>query len=230
MSSIKALSAAALLAVTCALSFQSVAAQKSKAKPKVTYYSIKTDTVLRVRLDQDVSSKTAFVGQTFRSTTVDPVYSSNGVLLIPQASSVAGVITSVQKAQKDGKPGMLSVSFTSVTLPNGRKASFSGSLAEHGKGEKNSVDNEGTVSGNTTKNRNLKWIGGGAAGGAVIGGIAGGGTGAAIGAGVGALAGLIGKEVKKGHEVDVKSGTEFGIYVNRAFSLPKYKEVTASNQ
>ena len=205
-------------------------AQTKKTKPKITYYSIKAGTVMRARLENKLSSKTAFVGQAFKSTTVDPIYSSNGVMLVPQGSTVHGHITGVQKAQKNGKPGMLSVSFTSVTLPNGRKATISGSLAESGQGDKNTVDNEGTVSGNKTKNRNLKWIGGGTAGGAVIGGIAGGGTGALIGAGVGAVGGLIGKSVTKGKEVDVDPGTEFGVYVNRAFSLPRYKEATASNQ
>ena len=60
-------------------------------------------------------------------------------------------------------------------------------------------------------------------GGAVIGAIAGGGKGLAIGAGVGALTGAIAGRVKKGHEVKVKSGTEFGVILNRAFSLPAYK-------
>ena len=202
-------------------------AQTKKAKPKVTYYSIKAGTVMRARLENKLSSKTAFVGQAFKSTTVDPIYSSNGVMLVPQGSTIHGHITGVQNAQKNGKPGMLSVSFSSVTLPNGRKATISGSLAESGQGDKNTVDNEGTVSGNKTKNRNLKWIGGGTAGGAVIGGIAGGGTGALIGAGVGAVGGLIGKSVTKGKEVDVDSGTEFGVYVNKAFSLPRYKEAAA---
>ena len=219
-----------LLFAAILLGNHSTFAQTKKTKPKVTYYSIKAGTVMRARLDNELSSKTAYVGQTFTSTTVDPIYSSNGVLLVPQGSTVRGNITGVQKAQKNGKPGMLSVSFTSVTLPNGRKATISGSLAEAGQGDKNTVDNEGTVSGNKTKNRNLKWIGGGTAGGAVIGGIAGGGTGALIGAGVGAVGGLIGKSVTKGKEVEVDSGTEFGVYVNRAFSLPRYKEATASNQ
>ena len=53
--------------------------------------------------------------------------------------------------------------------------------------------------------------------------IAGGGKGLAIGAGVGALTGAITGRVKKGHEVKVKSGTEFGVIVNRPFSLPAYK-------
>ena len=201
-------------------------AQTKKTKPKVTYYSVKAGTVMRVRLDNDMSSKTAFVGQTFQNTTVDPIYSSGGVLLIPQGSMMLGRVTAVQAAQKDGRPGTIDVTYTSITLPNNRKVAISGSLTESDSGEKNTVDNEGTVSGKTTKRRGLKFIGGGAAGGAVIGGIAGGGTGAAIGAGVGALAGLIGKEVKKGHEAEVSAGTQYGVYLNRAFSLPKYRATT----
>ena len=44
----------------------------------------------------------------------------------------------------------------------------------------------------------------------------------AIGAGVGAVGGLIGKNVSKGKEAEVKSGTEFGVYLGKAISLPKY--------
>lgn len=203
-------------------------AQTKKAKPKITYYSIKTGTVFHVRLDQSLSSKSSFVGQTFKNTTVDPIYSSGGVLLIPQGSTVHGRISAVKGARKNGEPGTIDVTFTSFTLPNGRKVPITGSLAESGKGDKNEVDNEGTVSAKKTKNRNLKFIGGGAAGGAVIGGIAGGPAGALIGAGVGAVAGLIGKNQLKGKEAEVDSGTEFGVYVNRAITLPRYKEAPAT--
>ncbi len=203
-------------------------AQTKKAKPKITYYSIKTGTVFHVRLDQRLSSKTSFVGQTFKNTTVDPIYSSNGVLLIPQGSTVHGRISAVKGARKEGEPGTIDVTFTSVTLPNGRKVPISGTLAESNGGDRNEVDNEGTVSGKKTKNRNLKFIGGGAAGGAMIGAIAGGGTGFLIGAGVGALAGLIGKNQLKGKEAEVDSGTEFGVYINRAITLPRYKEAPAT--
>ncbi|PYS88928.1 MAG: hypothetical protein DMF62_08425 [Acidobacteria bacterium] len=204
------------------------AAQAKKANPKITYYSIKPGTVVRARLDQHLSSKNSYVGQTFKNTTVDPIYSSGGVLLIPQGSTIHGRISAVKGARKNGEPGTIDVTFTSITLPNGRKVPITGSLGESGKGDKNEVDNEGTVSANKTKNRNLKFIGGGAAGGAVIGGIAGGPAGALIGAGVGAVAGLIGKNQLKGKEAEVESGTEFGVYINRAITLPRYKEAPAT--
>ncbi len=84
-----------------------------------------------------------------------------------------------------------------------------------------SSDNEGTASAKQTSNRNAKFIGGGA-GGAVIGALAGGGKGAAIGAGVGAGVGFLAKKLMKGKEAEVKSGTEFGVILNRPISLPAY--------
>src|SRR5215204_5219175 len=170
------------------LSFQTASAQTKKKKVK--YYTVPAGQTLRVRIEDSISSKTAQVGNTFRTTTIDPVYSSGGIELIPAGSTVTGHVTAVQKAAKNGKTGSIDVNFTSVVLPNKRRAAISGfltSLDEDG----TKSDNEGTVSATKTKRRNLKFIGGGAGGGAIIGGIAGGGVGAAVGAGVGAVGGLV---------------------------------------
>ena len=197
---------------------QTVSAQTKK---KVTYYSIKSGTVFRVRIESDLSSKKSRVGDTFKTTTRDPVYSSSGVELVPAGSTIYGRVASAIPAKKDGKPGSIDVRFTSVKLPNGRSAAISGmlvSLDEDG----TKSDNEGGATGKKTSKRNLKFIGGGAGGGAIIGGIAGGGSGAAIGAGIGAATGFIGKKLLKGNEAEVKEGTEFGVYLNKAISLPRY--------
>lgn len=196
-----------------------VTAQKKK---KVPYYSIYSNQVMHVRLNDELNSEKARVGDTFTTTLVDPVYSKNGVLLAPQGSTVSGQVTNVVRAQKNGKPATLDVLFTSLRLPNGVRRSLNGSLTELDSSSGTS-DNEGTVTAKKTSHRKAKFIGGGAAGGAVIGAIAGGGKGLAIGAGVGALTGAITGRVKKGHEVKVKSGTEFGVILNRSFSLPEYR-------
>ena len=195
-------------------------AQTRKKRP--VYYSVAANQVLRVRINQELNSETARIGDTFTSTLVDPVYSKNGVLLAPQGSSVNGSVTAVQRAQKSGKPAVLDVAFTGIRLPNGVYRALNGSLTDLSSST-GSSDNEGSVTAHKTSHRKVKFIGGGAAGGAVIGAIAGGGKGAAIGAGVGAVAGIIGGKLKKGHEVKVKSGTEFGVILNRAFSLPQYR-------
>ena len=190
-------------------------------KKKITYYAVNAGTVLRVRLDRAISSKTAHSGMSFTSTTVDPIYSGSGVQLIPAGSIVHGKVTHVTRAAKNGEPGMIDVDFVSISMPNKRSVVINGTLAAlDGSGSKS--DNEGTVAANKTSKRHLKFIGGGAAGGAVIGGIAGGGAGALIGAGVGAVGGLVGKNLSKGKEVDVKAGTEYGVYLERKISLPKY--------
>jgi hypothetical protein len=194
----------------------------AQAKKKITYYSVKAGTVIRVRLETTLNSKSSHVGQTFNSTVVDPVYSSQGVLLIPAGSTVVGHVTSAIPGAKNGKPGTIDVDFTSIKLPNHRTAAINGTLTSL-EADGTTSNEEGTATGKKTSKRKLKFIGGGAAGGAVIGGIAGGGSGAAIGAGVGAVGGFIGKKLSKGPNAEVARGTEFGVYLNRAISLPRYK-------
>ena len=195
---------------------------QKKSKPKRTFYSVPANSTMHVRLNQDLGSEKARIGDTFTSTLVDPVYSSNGVVLAPQGSIVTGTVTHVQRAQKNGKPATMDVQFISLKLPNGYVRQINGSLTELNSSSGSSSDNEGTVTAKKTSHRKVKFIGGGAAGGAVIGAIAGGGKGLAIGAGVGALAGAITGRVKKGSEVKVSSGTEFGVILNQPISLPRY--------
>jgi len=205
--------------------FAPTAPAQAKKKSTVKYYSVPAGKVVRVRMEGSISSKTSHPGQTFHATTVDPVYSGNGVMLIPAGSTVNGRVTNAIKAEKNGKPGMIDVTFTSINLPNHRHAPITGLLTSLDE-EKVSSDNEGTVSAKKTSHRNIKFIGGGAGGGLLIGAIAGGGKGAAIGAGVGAVGGFITKKLVKGSEAEVKPGTEFGVYLSRAISLPRYAATT----
>jgi YmgG-like glycine-zipper protein len=195
---------------------------QKKSKPKRTFYSVPANSTMHVRLNQDLGSEKARIGDTFTSTVVDPIYSSNGVVLAPQGSIVTGTVTNVQRAQKNGTPATMDVQFVSLRLPNGYVRHINGSLTDLNSSSGSKSDNEGTVTAKKTSHRKVKFIGGGAAGGAVIGAIAGGGKGLAIGAGVGALAGAITGRVKKGSEVKVSSGTEFGVILNQPMSLPRY--------
>ena len=212
---------AALLFVLLAGNFEALFAQKKSAKKKPVYYTVNAGHVMRVRLNSDLDSEEARIGDVFTSTLVDPLYSSGGVLLAPDGSIVSGQVTAVQRAAKKGKPATLDVQFTSISLPNSIKRRLNGSLTDLSSSGGNS-DNEGTVTANKTSHRKAKFIGGGAGGGAVIGAIAGGGKGLAIGAGVGAVTGAVAGRLKKGHEVKVKSGTEFGVILNQNIALTKY--------
>ncbi|MBV9242202.1 MAG: hypothetical protein JO314_09365 [Acidobacteria bacterium] len=73
-------------------------------------------------------------------------------------------------------------------------------------------------------NRKVVFIGGGTVGGVLLGGAIGGGKGALIGGLLGAAGGFAGDRLTKGPEAEVKSGTQFGIYLNQGISLPRFAE------
>ena len=184
-------------------------------------YTVPRGERIRVRMNETLSSKTARVGDTFTTDVTEPVYSNNGTVVIPVGSTVVGRVSSVIQAKKGGDPGKIDVRFTEVKLPNGTRRAINGSLTGLDT-KKAKSDNEGGASGDDRKNDKLIFIGGGAAGGAVLGGAIGGGKGALIGGILGAVGGLAGERLTKGEDAEVKSGTEFGIYLNQSASFPKF--------
>lgn len=191
-----------------------------------TLYTVSGGKRFRVRMNDTISSKTARVGDRFTTTVTEPVYSSTGVVVVPSGSEVVGKVTAVQKAARGGKVGSIDASFVELVLPNGTRRAINGSLTELVSDDAKS-DEEGTASGDKMKNRKLIFIGGGGAGGAVLGGIIGGGKGAVIGGILGAGGGLLGERSTRGEEAEVKSGTEFGVYLNQSISLPRFRETGA---
>jgi hypothetical protein len=187
------------------------------APPPVRYYTVPADTVLRVRMDQQLTSKTARVGDRFTTTVTEPVYADAGVEIMPVGSKVMGRVTSVQKAGRR-EPGQINVSFYQVELPGGARHTINGSLTTL-QADNVNADNEGGVSGRNDRKRDAVFIGGGAATGAIIGAIAGGGKGAGIGAILGGALGTGARVYEKEDEAEVKSGTEFGVILNRAITL-----------
>jgi len=194
---------------------------------KPALYTVERGQRIRVRMNELISSKTARIGDRFTTTVTEPVYSTTGVVVIPVGSTVIGRVDSVQKAKKGGDPGAIDVSFVEVKLPNGTRRAINGSLTDLSSDRAKS-DNEGRASGDDRKNDKIIFIGGGAAGGAILGAAVGGGKGALIGAILGGLGGLAGERLTKGEDAEVKSGTEFGIYLNQSISLPKFGEANSS--
>ena len=197
---------------------------KKAVAPAPRLYAVSSGTRLRVRMNQTISSRTAQIGDTFTATVTEPVYSANGVVVVPTGSTVIGRVDRVTAAKKGGNPGAIDASFVQLKLPNGTSRRINGSLTDLQSDDAKS-DVEGTASGDRMKNRKLIFIGGGGAGGAILGGAIGGGKGALIGAILGAGAGLAGERFTKGEEAEVRSGTEFGVYLNQAISLPRFAEV-----
>jgi hypothetical protein len=186
--------------------------------PPIQYYTVPADTVMRVRINEELNSGVARIGDRFSANVVEPVYAGGGVEVIPVGSKVWGRVTLVNRAQKR-TPGNITVAFDSLELPNGARYTINGSLTTLQADDVN-ADNEGTVKGTSNRKRDAVFIGGGAATGAIIGAIAGGGKGAAIGGILGGALGTGARVLEKEKEADVKSGTEFGVILNRSVTLP----------
>ncbi|MBC8029692.1 MAG: hypothetical protein H7Z16_06240 [Pyrinomonadaceae bacterium] len=181
-------------------------------------YTVPADTVIRVRLNQQLSSRTARIGDRFSANVTEPVHAGAGVEVIPVGSKVWGRVTSVKQAGRR-TPGQILVAFNSVQLPKGTSYAINGSLSSLQADDVNS-DNEGSVTGRSNRNRDAVFIGGGAATGAIIGAIAGGGKGAGIGAIIGGALGTGARVYEKEKDAEVKSGTEFGVILNRNVTMP----------
>lgn len=190
------------------------------APPPVRYYTVAADQVIRVRIDTALSSRSARIGDRFSASVTEPVYGDSGVTVVPTGSKVWGRVTSVRRAGRR-TPGNIAVSFYQIELPNRITHAINGSLSSQQADNVNS-DNEGTVTGKKNTKRDAVFIGGGAVTGALIGAIAGGGKGAAIGAILGGGLGTGARVYENEQEAEVKSGTAFGVILNRAVSLPEY--------
>lgn len=191
--------------------------------PTVKLYTVASGKRIRARMNQTINSKTARVGDRFTANVTESVYSTNGVVVIPEGSELFGRVDAVVAGRKGGKPGTIDVSFHQVQLPNGVKRRINGSLTDLDSDDAKS-NAEGTASGDRMKHRKIIFIGGGGVGGAVLGGAIGGGKGALIGGLIGAGAGLLGERMTKGEDAEVRSGTEFGVILNQPISLPRFAE------
>jgi hypothetical protein len=199
---VSALAAAVLLA-------SAVLYAQGQKRRKTPQYVLPEDTIIRLRVNEKLSSKNAQVGTPFTSTVVTPVY-VRGVEVIPAGSIVTGHVTHVERASRKSQAGSINVTFTALKLPNGGQHPINASLAAS-----DSADNEGEVKGKSSKKRNAKFIGRGM----VIGGIFNGAAGVATGGVMGAARGLI----KKGEEAEINPGTEFDIILNRNISMKAYR-------
>jgi hypothetical protein len=134
-------------------------------------------TVVRVRIDEWLSSDRSVTGDNF-SAVIDQPIVVNGWVVARRGQSQTGRVSIVKKGGHGNGPSQLGVDLPELTLVDGQQVPLQTQLFQTSAGT--DYGRDAAVVGTTTGM------------GAVIGAIAGGGTGAAIGAGVGATAGLIG--------------------------------------
>jgi hypothetical protein len=152
------------------------AAQPQTPPPPPPPVVVPAGTILSVRTNQALSTKTVQTGATF-SGTVTTGITIDGKMVIPHGSDVSGVVQDAKKAGKFKGGAALTLALDSLTVNGHRYNIVTEYFAQETKGK---------------GKRTAGMIAGGGGVGAAIGGLAGGGKGAAIGALAGATAGTVG--------------------------------------
>jgi hypothetical protein len=151
---------------------QALATPAPKPKPIV----LPAGTVLTVRINEALGSKTSKEGESFTASLESPVEKGEKVV-IPKGAEAEGTVTQAKPAGRFKGGAVLGVALNTVNI-NGHPYKVQAEpVAQESKGK---------------GKRTAGMVGGGAGAGALIGGLAGGGKGAAIGALVGAGAGTAG--------------------------------------
>jgi hypothetical protein len=173
---------------------------------------VPANTVVRVKLAEKLSSRTARQGDTIRAV-LHPEDRSG----FPEGTEFEGTVTEVQKAGKD-KPGGLNVKIRRAVMPDGRLVAATGFLASLEDDDVRRTE-DGRLEARERKSGSgkmeWKWVGYGAAGGAVLSTVVGGGflKGALLGGLGGAVYSYLNKSKGKGEyrDVELAEGSEFGI-------------------
>jgi len=169
-----------------------------------------TGTVLPVRLDEPLSSRTSRRGDRFTAG-VRPGGGDNG---LPLGARVRGVVRDAIPARGD-RPGILDLEFTRLVFPGGRSEPIDGSLIALDSRSVRVTRGGRLVATEDRARDRLKFVGAGAGAGLIIGSIA---KHSAIESLLlGAAAGLLANELRRAPAGDVtlRRGAEFGVRLDR---------------
>ncbi|HEY1939606.1 MAG TPA: BON domain-containing protein [Candidatus Angelobacter sp.] len=166
-------------------SAQSTAPPAPTPVPTPEKITIPSGTQLSIRLNDEVDSEKAQVGDVFHGSLSAPVAIGDQTV-IPTTADVEGRVVDVKSAGRFAGQSVLTLELTKLTM---------------GGKSYNLQTNQWTKSGNGRGKSTATKVGGGAAVGAILGGIFGGGKGAAIGAAAGAGAGTGVSAATKGQQI-----------------------------
>ena len=171
-------------------------------------FSIPDDVVLRIRLDDTLTSVDSQAGDPFSATVVDKSDYQN--------ARVYGHVAQTDMSGKIKGHTSMMLRFDRLVMPDGRRAPIHAEIVElyHApSGEK--VDVEGAIESGGRGRKTIEHTAIGAGAGALLGGIFGGGKGAGIGSIIGGAGGL-GTTAFHGHQkITLNSGQEMLIRITR---------------
>src|SRR5437763_4406866 len=148
-------------------------------------YVVDSGTKVPLALINSISTKHSAEGDRVYLETVFPIM-SNGKIVIPPGSYVAGTVTQVKRPGRVKGRGELYLRFDSLTLPNGVTRDFRARVSSlDGRAAEELDRTEGKISSEGNKGGDARTVGEAAGAGASIGAIAGGPSGRQYGLGAG---------------------------------------------
>ena len=179
---------------------------------------VPSGTRLAVVLENGISTRSAKAGDSLYFHTAFPVTQSNQVV-IPVGSYLRGSLLESKRPGRIKGRGELRMRQESLNLPNGNTEALIAAPRSADPGGRETTDNEGKVTGESGKGKDVGTVATTTVTGAGIGAIAGGGKGAGIGAGIGGLVGLGAILLTRGPEAQLPRGTTMDIVLERELTL-----------
>ena len=173
-------------------------------------------TVLTVRTEAALSSTSAQVGQTFRTTLTEPLRMEGGYTVLPAGSVIQGVVT-VARPATSHESGIIGVEFNRLTLPNSRSIAIDGKLTSTDPSERRQIESQA--------DSRVVFVGGRRGVGAAIAGI---GT-TDSGDPVSGVLGAIGSLLSNGTDVNVPPGTTLAVQLLRGLNVSVTGTRTSAN-
>jgi hypothetical protein len=195
-------------------SSQSTAQAAPTPVPPPQKITVPAGTQISVRMNDEVDSEKAQVGDVFHGSISAPVTVGEETV-IPTTADVEGRVVEVKSAGRFAGQSVLTLELTKLTM-SGKTYSLQTS--------------QWTKSGNGRGKSTAAKVGGGAAVGAVLGGIFGGGKGAAIGAAAGAGAGTGVSAATKGQQIILKPEAVIGFQLQGPITVTPGASRSAMNQ
>ena len=194
--------------------------QQTQDRQRAGEFVIDAGTKVPLALINSVSTKHSAEGDRVYLETVFPIM-SNGRIVIPPGSYVAGTVTFVKRPGRVKGRGELFLRFDSLTLPNGVTRDFRARIGSmDGRASEEFDRTEGKIRSEGNKGGDARNVGEATAAGASIGVIAGAasghyGMGAGIGAAAGAAAGLMGVLLTRGPDAVLAKGSTIEMVLDR---------------
>jgi peptidoglycan hydrolase-like protein with peptidoglycan-binding domain len=178
--------------------------------------TVPAGTVIALRLDTHLSSDTSRIGDRFTATVFRSIV-VDGRVVIPESTKVEGHVTGATSTERGSKAGTISVAFDRMVFSAGSPVQIDCTLTSLNEEARHKIEQDTSYQESAGRVRHaVVFIGAGGGPGATIGAV-GGGNGETTTAGA-----ILGALLGSGERAEVRPGAEFGMMVERSFSVDTF--------